>query len=48
MTDTQSNSNGADMNPIDYSESDSRADAIAALAIVLILSCTVLYFVAGI
>ena len=48
MTDTQSNSNGVDMNPVDYSESDGRADAIAALAIILILSCTVIYFVAGI
>ena len=31
----------------DFNEADSRADAIAALALILIAVCAVLYFVSG-
>lgn len=48
MTESEQNSSGADQgNTNDYSESDSRVDAIAALAIILILASAALYFVAG-
>lgn len=48
MTDLQHNGSGEDNDDTrDYSESDSRVDAIAALAVILILAGTALYFVAG-
>lgn len=48
MTDLQQNGSGTDKdNATDFSDSDSRVDAIAALAVILILAATALYFVAG-